>query len=453
MTLLAFAQFVISVDYNIVFVAMPRIARDLHFSPQAAQWVISAYVVAYGGFLLLGGRVADLFGRRRLYMIGMGLFAVSSLAGTLAVAPWMLIASRAMQGLGGAALFPAAQALINTLFAEGRERHRAQAVCSGLGSVGLSLGALLGGVLTVTLGWRAVFAVNVPIAGAAALAALRVLPRDPPGVGGRRTLDLPGAVTVTSGVTLIVIALVQGPDRGWLDRRVLAVALAGGLLVAAFVAVEARSRAPLMRLELLVNRHLSTAAAVMFLAQGLLSTIFYFLTLYFQEVRGEGPLATGLAFLPLTLVGAAFTPLTAATVTRFGVRRAMLAGQLATAVGVLSLTLALAPGAGLARLLPGMVIISIGCGLTWNAMFNAAAIGVPAAEQGVAAGMASTARQTGSAVGLAALVAIAAAAGDGTVAEGVRAAGPAVAALPLLGALITVIVLRHRAAEVVATES
>ncbi|MFJ2771621.1 MFS transporter [Streptomyces sp. NPDC087300] len=238
LALLAFAQLIISVDYNIVYVALPEIGGGLGFSAQHLQWVISAYAVAFGGFLLLGGRACDLFGPRRTFVLGLSLYGVSSLAGGLATGPGLLIAARAVQGVGGAFLFPATLTLVGTLFAEGRERNRAYSVWGAAGGSGLIVGALLGGVLPQLLGWRSVLYVNVPLALIAVVAAVRLIAPDTAERAGRR-IDLPGALTSTLGVTGLVFALVQGPESGWLSATVVLSAAAGAALLGAFLLIMA----------------------------------------------------------------------------------------------------------------------------------------------------------------------------------------------------------------------
>jgi MFS family permease len=253
--------------------------------------------VAFGGFLLLGGRASDLFGPRRMFVIGLVLYAVASLAGGMAHAPWPLVAARAVQGLGGALLFPATLMLISTGFAPGRERNRAFAVWGTAGGGGMILGSLLGGMLTEAFGWTAVFFVNVPLAGVAALAALPLIPgqRRPEGTT-RRRFDVAGALTGTAGTTLLVVALVQGPESGWASAPVVGAAVAGMLLLAAFVTIERRGSRPLLPLGLLRGRDLGSGALVTFLYMGTFGSLLYFLTVYFQAVLGYGALRTGLAF-------------------------------------------------------------------------------------------------------------------------------------------------------------
>ena len=261
---LSFAMLIVSLDQYIVVVALPDIGRDLGYSPQTLQSVISAYAVVSSGFLLFGGRAADLLGRRRLLLTGLALYAGAALVGGLATEPVMLLAARAVQGLGGALVFPTTLALINTTFAEGRERNRALAIWGGSGAAGLVIGVLLGGVLTRAFGWQAVFFVNVILAGATLVLALAVIARDR-GRDKERKFDLPGALTVTLGITLIVFALVEGPGFGWVSPTILVSAATGLLLLGAFAIVERRSSDPLMPPRLLANRNLTTAVAIAFM--------------------------------------------------------------------------------------------------------------------------------------------------------------------------------------------
>ncbi len=256
LALLAFAMLIVSLDQYIVVVALPEIGHDLGFSEQTLQAVISAYAVASAGFLLLAGRAADVLGRRRILVAGLALYAGASLAGGLASEPGFLLGARATQGLGGALVFPATLSLVNTTFAEGRERNRAVAIWGAAGAAGLVVGVLLGGVLTQTLGWEAVFFVNVPLAGAALLLTFALIPADHKREPGRR-LDLPGALSATLGVTLLVFALIEGPNLGWGSPAVLASAAASLTLLAALAIIERRSRDPLVSPRLLTNRNLA----------------------------------------------------------------------------------------------------------------------------------------------------------------------------------------------------
>jgi MFS family permease len=278
LALLAFAMLTTSLDQYNVVVALPSIGRELGFSAQTLQWVISANAVTSAGFLLLGGRAADLLGRRRIFVTGLALYGGASLAGGLAPAPEFLLGARAVQGLGGALVFPATLSLVNTTFAEGRERNRALAVWGGAGAAGLVVGVLLGGVLTRALGWEAAFFVNVPLAGLALLLAFPLIAPDQAREKGRR-FDLPGALSATIGVTLLVFALVQGPSLGWGSPALLASAAAGLFLLATFAIIEWRSREPLVPPQLLANRNLATAVVIAFLFWATFGSVLYYRTL------------------------------------------------------------------------------------------------------------------------------------------------------------------------------
>lgn len=406
LALLAFAQLIISVDYNIVYVALPQIGQELGFSPQDLQWVISGYAVAFGGVLLLGGRACDLVGPRRMFVAGLALYGVSSLAGGLAESPGLLIAARAVQGMGGALLFPATLTLVSTCFAEGRDRNRAFAVWGTAGGSGMILGSLLGGVLTQALGWQAVFYVNVPLAALAAVLAFGLIAPDAARAAGRM-FDLAGALTATVGVTMVVFTIVQGPQSGWSSPTVVASAVVGAVLLLAFWVIEKRSRDPLMPLRLLGNRNLRTGVVVTFLYMGTFGTLLYFLTVYFQNVHGYSALQTGLAFLVPMLAIAVGSQSAGRLATRYGIRAIMITSLVVGGAGAVIIALTMAADVPYLALIPGLIVLGLGQGAGYTLMFGAAAIGVDPAEQGIAAGMASTTQQIGGAVGLAVLVAIA----------------------------------------------
>jgi predicted MFS family arabinose efflux permease len=373
--LLATAQLIIALDATIVFVALPQIGSHLGFSAQQLQWVVSAYSVAFGGFLLLGGRAADLLGKRRLYMLGQSLYALSSLAAVLGGSALLLVLARAVQGVGGALLFPATLALINTHYAEGPARHRAFAVWSAASAAGLAMGALLGGVLTQAWGWEAVFLVNVPLAGACALAARYWIPADGERARGRN-FDISGALTVTLGGTLLVFSLVQGPEWGWAAPSTLGCMALALVLLGLFGWIEHRGRDPLMPLRLLGYRELRMAMVLTAVFMSSFGVQYYFLAVYYQQVYGYSVLQAGLAFLPATLVCTAGIWLAERSLARLGLRNTLVSGQLAGAVGIALVCVALPTGAGFWSLLPGIFILSIGQGMTWTAMWVAAGLGM-----------------------------------------------------------------------------
>lgn len=406
LALLAFAQLIYSLDINIVFVALPEIGAGLGFSGQTLQWVVSAYMVLCGGFLLFGGRAADLIGQRRTFIFALWLYALSSLAGGLAWSPEIIVAARAVQGIGAAFLFPATLSLINRLFAEGRERNKALAVWGGAGASGLSVGALAGGFLTATWGWPAVFYVNVVLAGIAIIAALLVIPRDPVRYE-HRSFDLPGALSVTIGATALVFALVEGPEIGWQTASVVAALILSALSLIAFALIEARSADPLMPLRLFTNRNLVASMIITFLFMGTFGALPYFLTVLFQNVQGLTALQTGFAFLVPSVAIVVGTQLGERLVRRLSMRATLVSGMVAGAVGTALMVPGADTGSTYLAIVPGLIVSGIGQGIVWTGMWIAAATGVRPDEQGVASGMASTTLSVGNSIGLAVLIALA----------------------------------------------
>ena len=419
--LVAVAMLIVSLDQYIVVVALPEIGRALDFSDQTLQLVISAYAVASAGFLLFGGRAADLLGRRRVFVTGLTFYTVGSLIGALAPSSGILLVGRATQGLGGALVFPATLALVNTGFAEGRPRNHALAVWGAAGAAGLVLGVLLGGLLTQLLGWRAVFSVNVPLAAATALLALRFIPPDGVRVSGRH-FDLPGTVSATTGVTLLVFTLVEGPQLGWTSPAILGCAVLAVCAFMGLIAIEARSRDPLVPASLLANRDLCIAVLIAFLFWATFGSVLYFLTLYLQDVHGYDALQTGVAFLLPTTIVLSGSALAGNLVTRIGVRTTMLGALAIGSLGALALGLAMSGESSYAGLVPGLVGISIGDGIVFTAIFIAASTGVADAEQGIASGITSTSTSIGAVVGLALLVLVANAGTEGVHGEALRQA-------------------------------
>lgn len=440
--LLALGQFVSAIDYNIVYVALPRIGAELGFAPEDLQWVVSGYALAFGGLLLLGGRAADVLGNGATYRVALWLFGAGSLLGALAPVPGLLVAGRVLQGAGGALLLPATLSIIGTAFAEGPARHRALAVWGGAGAVGLAAGSLLGGLLTEHLGWRSVFVVNVPLVAVALVAAARALPRD--GARGRLAdLGLPSSLAATAAITAGVLALVQGPEAGWGSAPVLvAVAVAAGL-AAVLVALERRSAAPLLPTALLRHRPLLAAMGITFLFMASFGTEYYVFTVHFQDVLGYSVLQAGLAFLPAAALALVGTRSAGPVLARLGTARTLTVALLLGAAGMLAVAWAISPDRPYLALLPGIALLSVGQGLGWPAMFAAAGSGVEARQQGIASALASTTQQVGAAVGLAVLVGVATStAGDGAasvadVAAGLRLASAGAAGFVLIGVLLS----------------
>ncbi|MFB4317216.1 MFS transporter [Actinomadura sp. 21ATH] len=442
LALLAFSSLITSLDFTIVYVALPELVREIGFSGRSAQWVISAYAVFFGGFLLLGGRSSDLLGRRRMFVLGMIAFGGASLLGGLATSPATLIAARAIQGVGAAIVFPATLSQVNTMFAEGRERVRALAVWAMAGAGGLSFGALLGGVLTHVFGWEAVFLVNVPLVVAAAAAAFWLLPPDGP-VDRGHGYDLPGVVTGTAGATLLVYSIAEVSETGWTSPAfVIAAVLALGLL-AAFLAVEARSRSPLMPLRLLRDRNLAPALVIIFVFGATMQNVVYFLTLYFQDVLGYTALRAGLAFLGLSAVIAMGNFVAGRLMLRIGVRGTLIIALLLGTAGSALLAAGMVSDGSYLTVLAGIAVYGMGMGTIYPTQFAAAGTGVAAREQGIAGGMANTAMQIGVGVGLAVLIGVAGP--DIATADGLRAAVAVSAGLTLVGGIAVLAVPGRRA--------
>ncbi|WP_181807672.1 MFS transporter [Streptomyces shenzhenensis] len=454
MFLLAFSQVIISVDLNIVYVALPDIGEALGFSEQSLQWVVSAYAVSFGGMLLFGGRAVDRLGARRLFMTGLTFYAVSSLVGGLANSQALLIGARLVQGMGGALLFPAVLALIATSF-EGQQRTKAFAVWGAAGSLGLAAGALLGGVLTDLASWRWVFLVNIPLALVILIPAPRAVRPDGP-VNTSGGFDVPAALLATVGVSAIVTGLVTGPDHGWTAGLPATSLILGVLLLTAFFVTEAKTRNPLMPLRLLKNRPLVVAMAVLLVFQTALAGAYYVFTTYVQPVLGYSPVQAGLAFLPLTLFSIIGSGrLAPKMMERFGPRITLFTGMIVNGIGIGLTAVVMTTGGSFWALLPGSFVWGVGGGLVFVSVFATAGSGVDAEEQGVASAMASTAQQVGGAVGLAVLVAVANSTFTGSytdadpadVVEGLRLAGLIGAGLLVLGGFLALAIKRQPAVQ------
>lgn len=413
LALLATSQFLLILDAGIVNVALPSIERDLGFAPQDLSWVVNGYVLTFGGLLLLGGRLADLAGRRRLFIIGVALFAAASLAGALAPAATWLVAARAVQGAGAALAAPAALALLMTLFGEGPQRARALAVFGVVAGLGGASGSLLGGVLTELVGWRAVLWINVPIGAAMIALAPRSLPdgRGPDrdrDRGGR--FDLVGAVTVTAGLGLLVYAFVQAAEAGWASPATLALVGMSAVLLAGFVVIEWRAANPMLPLGLFRLRLLRGANVVMAFLTMAIMPMFFLLSVYLQRVYGWGPVGTGLGFLPIVATMIAFNRVAPAVVARLGLRTTLAVGLFVSGVGLAWLSRLAGPeGNYLTDLLAPGVVTGVGFGLAFVAAMVAATTGAPESLSGLAAGLVNTSQQVGTALGIAALVSLSAA--------------------------------------------
>ncbi len=401
------AQFMVILDVSVVNVALPAIHHALRFSEQDLQWVVNAYTVTFAGFLLLGGRAADLLGRRRVFIAGLTLFSLASLAGGIATSQGILIAARAVQGLGGAIVAPASLSILTTTFAEGPARNRALGIWGAMGAAGGSAGVLLGGILTDALSWRWVLFVNVPIGLAAALLAARYISRDQE-LAPKRDFDLSGALTATVGLSLLVLGIVRTDVTGWGSAQALGLIGAGALLLAAFVAIEGRfARSPLMPLRIYASRTLSAANGVVLLIGAATFGMWFFVSLYLQQVLGYSPIRAGLAFLPMTISIALGSTLASRAIGRFGTKPLLVAGMLAQTVGLLLFASLPVDGHYASNVLAPSLLVAIGIGLSFVPATIAAVSGVAPQEAGLASGLVNTSRLFGGALGLAVLAALA----------------------------------------------
>ena len=406
LALLCMAQFVVVLDASIVNVALPTIGRDLQFDQDNLSWVVNAYVLTFGGFLLLGGRLADLLGRRRVFIAGLILFAVASLAGGFAESEAVLIAARAVQGLGGALLSPAALSIITTTFKDGSERNKALGVWGAVAGSGGAAGVLLGGVLTEYAGWEWVLWVNVPIGIAAALLAPRLL-LESRSDDAKRTFDVPGAVTVTAGLALLVYALVEAPGNGWGSAETLGMIGGALALLAAFVAIELRSPAPLVPFRIFRLRTLTGANVVGLLTGASLFSMFFFISLYMQNVLGFSAIKAGLSYLPLALSIIISAGVASVLVTRVGFKPIMATGMALVAAGLLWFSQISVDGSFAGDVLFPSLLAAVGLGFSFVPVTIAAMSGVADREAGLASGLINTSQQVGGALGLAILSSIA----------------------------------------------
>ncbi len=403
LALLLTSQFMVILDASVVNVALPSIQQDLGFSASGLQWVVNAYVIAFGGLLLLGGRVADLLGRRRMFVAGTLLFTVASLAAGLANSDAVLIAARALQGVGAAIVAPAALSLITTTFTEPGERNKALGIYGAVAGAGGAVGVLLSGVLTDVAGWPWVFYINIPVGVIVALLAPRYVTESrAQGVAG---FDLAGALTSVAGLVTLVYAIVNASDAGWLSAETLGLLAVAGVLLAAFVAIEAARRSALVPLAIFRSRMLTAANVIGLVAGAAIFPIFYFQSLYLQAVLGFGPMKAGLAMLPMAAtIMAVAGGLAPRAMGRFGFGRSLTAAMLILAAGLAVFRLVSADGSYLVDVLPALLIASPGIALAYVVSTTAAFAGVQEQHAGLASGLINTGQQIGGAIGLAALV-------------------------------------------------
>jgi|SRR5579862_9424835 len=400
------AQFMVVLDVAIVNVALPSIKTDLHFTQESLQWVVTAYAILFGGALLLGGRISDLLGRRRLFMAGLVLFTTSSLLDGLAWSEGSLIGFRALQGLGAALLSPAALSILTTTFREGRERNIALGVWGAASGSGGAAGVLLGGLLTSSLGWSWIFFINLPV-GALLFALAPVILRESRADLGHRHFDAAGAATITSGLMVLVYAMTRATQHGWGTGSTIGLLAAAAVLILAFVAVELRSRAPLLPMRIFRLRTLATSNATQLLVAASLFSQFFLLTLYMQEVLHYSALKTGVAYITLTVSIVAFSGVAQSLVTRVGIRRVLPVGLLMTGAALVLYARLPVHGHYFWDLFPAFLLSGIGLAFSFVPMVIGGLTGVKEADAGVASGLFTTSQQIGGAIGVAAATTIA----------------------------------------------
>ena len=468
LVLVCVAQFMVVLDGTIVNVALPSIQRDLHFSPDGLQWTVNAYVLMFGGFLLLGGRAGDLFGRKRLFLGGLALFTCASLLSGVATSSAMLIAARGLQGLGAAFVSPVALSIVTSTFTDGHRRAKALAVWSAIAVGGGAIGLIVGGALTEYLSWRWNFFVNLPVGIATILVAGRLLPPMRARHAGRG-FDLGGAATVTGGLILIVYGIVSANQYGWSAPRIIVPLVVGVGLLGAFVAIERRVADPLVRLGILRKRSLRGADMTMLVVAGGIFAVFFFASLYVQDVLGFSPLRAGLGFVPLMAAIVLAANVARRLVSQIGIKTTALIGMSIAAVGLGLLTMISVNGSYVRDVLPGLIVMGLGLGMTFLPLTLLATHDVSRTDAGLASGLLSASQQVGGALGLAILSTLAASRITGSLAglghapthlqqaqaevSGYRAAFWAAAGLMILGVLFLSLVVRRRdiAPEVLAT--
>lgn len=451
LVLLSAAQFVVVLDASIVNVALPSIGKALDFSQENLPWVVNAYVLTFGGFLLLGGRTADLLGRRRVFMAGLMLVAAASLAAGFAATEGQLIAARAAQGLGAAIISPAALSIVTTIFSDGAERNKALGVWGAVAGSGGAAGVLLGGILTDTLGWEWVLWVNVPVS----LVAFALAPRliaESRAEAETRAFDVAGAVTVTAALSLLVYAVIDAGSAGWGSARTLILIGIALLIFAAFVAIELRARKPLVPFSIFRIRTLTGANVVGILVGGSLFSMFYFISLYMQQVLGYSPIHAGLSYLPLALTIIVSAGIGSQLVTKLGYKPVLAVGMLFITAGLLWFSRVSVGGGFLTDILGPSLLAAVGLGFSFVTTTIAAVSGVEEHEAGLASGLINTSQQVGGALGLAVLSTLATThtedlLGSGTalpnaLTDGFQIAFLGGAAIAFVGFVLTLVLIR-----------
>ncbi len=388
------AQFMVILDISVVNVALPSIQQDLNLAIGDLQWVITAYTLAFGGLLLLGGKAADLFGRRRMFFIGLGMFTVASAAASLADSPTVLLAGRVFQGIGAAMLSPAALSLVTTAYPEGPQRHKALAAWAAVAAAGGAVGVLVGGILSETLNWPAIFLINVPVGVAVAFSAARVIPKDTE-TRAKGRLDLTGGLLATGSLVALIYGLVEAPDAGWFSAQTVALLGIAALGLAAFTLVESRQDEPLVNLAAFRRRPTVAALVLMIAGMGTVLSAFFFISIYLQQVLGYSALETGLQFLPGAIALIVAAHLGGRLVSHLGAKPILAGGMLLGAIGAWLLSGISADGSYLADVLPGLMFIDVGLGLAASGIYITAMSGVDQEEAGSVSGLVSTSHELG----------------------------------------------------------
>jgi EmrB/QacA subfamily drug resistance transporter len=467
--LLALAQFMVVLDSSVVNIALPSILKSLRFAASDLQWVVTAYTLAFGGFLLFGGRMADLFGRRRTFVIGLVAFTIASMITGASQNEAMLICARALQGLAAAFMSPAALSIVLTEFREGKERNMALGVWAAVAAGGAAAGLLFGGILTQYLGWRWNFFVNVPVGVFVSLMALRFVPEHA-STADHTDLDLPGAITVTGGLMALVYGLTNASSWGWGSTHTLAWLGGAIVLLGIFIFNETRSKHPLMPLSIFSIRNLSGANLTQLPIIAAMFSMFFFISIYVQSILGYSPLHTGVSFLPVTVVLGLTATITSRFIARVGYKPFMVGAPLIIALGLFMLSHITVGGSYLHDVLPGLLVMSFGIGMSFVSVTVAATSGVPQQQSGLASGILNTAQQIGGSLGLAILSGVSASKAKSLLmAAGPRAENPLVVAqatvsgfhdallfgtsFALAASLIAFIMIKQRKGETVASEA
>ena len=461
LAVLGIAYLMVVLDVSIVNVALPSIQTDLNFSPENLQWVISGYALTFGGLLLLGGRIGDLLGRRRLFMIGLGLFAATSLLAALSVSSGMLIAARLLQGAAGAILSPSVFSIVSVTFEEGAERNKALGILGGIAGSGAAIGVLAGGVLTEYAGWEWIFLVNVPIG----LATLFFVPRyvrESRATNLTRHFDAAGATTVTAGLMFLVYGLTQSTNNGWTSGKTIGALTAAAVLIATFVFIEARSRSPLVPLSFFRKRTPTGANVIGFGLGTMIFGVFFMLSLYMQQVLGYSAMQTGVGYLAVALTAVVAAGASQALVTRLGVKPVLMTGMVLLGLGLAFFSQVSVGGSYVSDLLPGFLLIGVGMGFSFVPISIAALAGITSTEAGLASGLINTSQQIGGALGIAILATVSTTRTDNLLASGTEQAAAltggfslafwVAAAFAVVSLVATIVLLRRDDLAVVEAE-